>query len=237
MEINKIYNGDCLELMKQIEDNSIDIIITDPPYNFEVVGGAFKSENPSTSRDYLSKIIDGGYGKFNPDSFLKEAKRVLKKIRMVIFCNRFLIEKYIAFARENNLIFDIHIMAKNNPAPFKNNTYLSDIEYIMVIREHGTFFNKKSEFNDYRKFFLTNVRGDNLHPAQKPIEIIEKYIRVLSDEGDLILDPYIGSGTTAIACIKTNRNFIGIEMNKEYFKMSEDRIQKELSQSKLKIWH
>jgi len=228
LEINKVHCGDCLELIKQIEDKSIDLILSDPPYNFEVVGGAFKSENPSTSRDYLSKIIDGGYGEFNPDSFLKEAKRVLKKIRMVVFCNRFLVEKYILFARENNLIFDIHIMAKNNPAPFKNNTYLSDIEYIMIIREHGTFFNKDSKFTDYKKFYLTNVKPNNEHPAQKPIEIIRKYLRVLSQEGDIVLDPYLGSGTTAFGCKQLNRKFIGIEINEKYCEIAKKRLNQEV---------
>ena len=72
-----------------------------------------------------------------------------------------------------------------------------------------------------------------MHPTQKPIELFEYIIKTYSKEGDVILDNCIGSGTTALACIRTKRNFIGIELSEEYCKLSEERIQKELSQVKL----
>lgn len=223
---------DCLEGMKQMEDNSVDLIVTDPPYNFEVVGGAFKSNNPSTNRKYLANLIDMGCGKFNPKDYFNEWLRITKESKMIIFCNKFLIDKYINLGRKHKLIWDIHIMAKRNPPPFKNKQFLNDIEYIMVFRKSGSYFNDKCGFNNFRKVFWTKCFQNNLHPAQKDINIIKKYLKIFSKENDLICDPFMGSGTTAVACKQLNRNFIGFELSKEYCNIANER----LKQDNLKNW-
>ena len=114
-------------------------------------------------------------------------------------------------------------MAKSNPIPAYNNHHLSDLEYIIMIREKGTYFSKHKELNDFRKFFITSCKK-GIHPAEKPIELIERFIKVSSQENDLVFDPFMGSGTTGIACKKLNRNFVGFEIDKEYFNIAQERI-------------
>ena len=147
----------------------------------------------------------------------------MKKFYGYFFCNKSLIADYINFARENKYQFDVLVMAKSNPIPAYNNHHLSDLEYIIMIREKGTYFSKHKELNDFRKFFITSCKK-GIHPAEKPIELIERFIKVSSQENDLVFDPFMGSGTTGIACKKLNRNFVGFEIDKEYFNIAQERI-------------
>lgn len=223
LEINKIYNEDCMQGIKNIDDKSIDLVITDPPYKFENQGGGFYNKNISTQRSYLDSLKKINCCEFNPKEFLNIIKPKLKKFYGYFFCNKSLVEDYIAFARENKYYFDILVIAKSNPIPTYNNHHLSDLEYVIMIREKGTYFSKHKEINDYRKFYLTNCKKGK-HPAEKPLELIDRYIRVSSKEGDIVLDPFIGSGTTAISCINLNRNYIGFEIDTKYYNISNERI-------------
>ena len=115
-------------------------------------------------------------------------------------------------------------MAKSNPIPAKNNHFLHDLEYIVVIRETGAYFSANAPHKDYHKYSIVKSRTDNLHPAQKPIDVIAKYIRVLSEVGGRIADPFCGSGTTLLAARELGRKAIGAEINLEYCKMTRDRL-------------
>jgi len=222
--INQIIHGDCLEVMQDIPDKSIDLVLTDPPYNFEVKGGAFNKNNKSTKRKYLSELVDLKCDIFNPIDIINSLKRVMKKFNAVFFCNKFLLDKYIIIARENNFIFDVHIIGKNNPPPFNNNQYLNDIEFIFIMRENGCYFNMNTDYNNYRKIIMVNCVQKNIHPAQKNKNILIKYINVLSKKGDTILDPFAGSGTTAVACYETNRKYICIEKEEKYVNIAKKRL-------------
>lgn len=117
-------------------------------------------------------------------------------------------------------------MAKQNPIPSCNRHHLSDLEYIIMIREKGTYFAphlKDTPIDDYRKFYLTTC-SKGIHPAQKPVDLIRRFISLSSQEGDLVLDPFTGSGTTAIACQEENRNFIGFEKDEKYYNLASERI-------------
>ena len=114
-------------------------------------------------------------------------------------------------------------MAKSNPIPAFNNHHLNDLEYIVMMREKGSFFSHHKNIDDFRKFFMTNC-SKGVHPAQKPVELLERFIRVSSAENDIVLDPFMGSGSCCISAINTNRSFIGIELDKNYFDIAEKRI-------------
>jgi site-specific DNA-methyltransferase (adenine-specific) len=219
-----IYNADCRDILPLIPDKSIDLVLTDPPYNFEVVGGAFKSTNPSTNRNYLADLIDMGCGVFDPKEHFVNWVRVSRANSGVIFCNRFLVDKYITLARANNLIFDIHIMGKNNPPPFKNKQFLNDVEYIITIRNGGSTFNDDLNYDLYRKITMVNCQQDNDHPAQKDISVISKYALIFSNPEDIVLDPFLGSGTTAVACKVLGRKCIGIELEEKYCAIAVKRL-------------
>lgn len=217
--------GDCLELLKDIPDKSINLIVTDPPYKFENQGGGFYAKNKSTKRVYLDSLKNINCCEFNPYEFLNILKPKLEKFYGYFFCNKTLIEDYIKFARDNKYNFDVLVMAKSNPIPSFNNHHLSDLEYIILIREKGTYFSKHKEIDDFRKYYLTSCKK-GLHPAEKPVELLERFIKVSSKENDIVLDPFMGSGSTGVACVNTNRNFIGIELDEKYFKIAKERIEK-----------
>ncbi len=219
----KLINSDCYEALKEIPDKSIDLIVTDPPYKFENQGGGFYAKNNSTKRQYLDSLKNIKCCEFDPISFLNTIKPKMKNFYGYFFCNKSLVEEYIKFARENKFQFDILVMAKSNPIPAYNNHHLSDLEYIVMIREKGTYFSKHKEIDDYRKFYITNCKK-GLHPAEKQVDLLKRYIRVSSKENDIILDTFMGSGSTGVACKQLNRNFIGIEIDKKYFEIAKERI-------------
>lgn len=115
-------------------------------------------------------------------------------------------------------------MCKSNPIPAYNNHYMSDLEYIIVIREPGTYFSKAKDIELYRKWYMTNCKK-GIHPAEKPLELIRKFIQVGSPEGATVLDCFMGSGTTGVACKELNRNFIGIELDDKYYDLCCKRLE------------
>ena len=224
----KLLKGDCLELMKDIPDKSIDLVVTDPPYKFENQGGGFYARNKSTQRVYLDSLKNINCCEFNPYEFLNILKPKMKKFYGYFFCNKTLIEDYIKFARDNKYNFDVLVMAKSNPIPFYNNHHLSDLEYIILIREKGTYFSKHKDIDDYRKYYLTSCKK-GVHPAEKPIELLERFVKVSSKENDTILDCFMGSGSCGVAAINTGRSFIGIELDEKYFNIAKERIDNALN--------
>lgn len=145
-----------------------------------------------------------------------------------------MVDAYIKFAKENGYQYDILVMAKSNPIPAYNNHHLSDLEYIVMIREKGTYFSKHKNVDDYRKFYITKCR-QGVHPAEKPVELIQRFIRVSTQKNDTVLDCFMGSGTTGVACAKEGRNFIGIEIDQDCFRLAERRINTELDTNYLPL--
>lgn len=216
--------GDYAEVLNTIPDNSIDLIVTDPPYKFENQGGGFYSHKEPTYRQYLDSLEKIQCCEFEPTVFLNAVKPKLKQFYGYFFCNKTLVDEYIRFAKENRYQYDILVMAKSNPIPAYNNHHLSDLEYIVMIRDKGTYFSKHKTLDDYRKFYITNCKK-GLHPAEKPLELIQRFIRVSSKEGDTVMDCFMGSGTTGVACSNLNRSFIGIEIDEKYFTIASNRIE------------
>lgn len=224
-----LRKGNCYELIKEIPDKSIDLVITDPPYKFENQGGGFYAKNSSTKRKYLNNLKDIKCCEFEPTSFLNLLKTKMKKFYGYFFCNKSLIEDYIRFARENKFQFDLLVMAKSNPIPAYNNHHLSDLEYIVMIREKGTYFSKHKNIDDFRKFYITSCKK-GLHPAEKQVDLLKRFVRVSSKENDTILDTFMGSGSTGVACKELNRNFIGMEIEDKYFDIAKKRIEEKDNQ-------
>lgn len=203
MELNKIYQGDCLEVMKQIPDKSIDLIITDPPY-----GMNFQSNHRKQKH---KKII--GDDKF-PIEIIEEFKRIAKN-GIYIFC------------RWDNL-YQLP-KPKSVIAWVKNNWSMGDLKH-----EHGRQWEAIAFYNLENHQFIkrisdvihANRTGNKLHPTQKPVELLEEIIKC--NVGDVILDPFAGSGTTGVACKNLNRNFILIEQDENYCKIASERTGAEI---------
>lgn len=220
-----LKKGDCLELMKDIPDKSIDAVITDPPYNIS-------RENHFSSMG-RSGIDFGEWDKgFDQVSYLSEVFRVLKMGgTAVIFNSRENVGLLKQYADEHNLLFkDIIYWVKSNPMPRnRDRRYVTSVENAVTIVKKG----KKWTFNRQRPTYENGLfkypivsPKERIHPTQKPVQLMEDLVRIHSNENDVILDPFLGSGSTGITCINTNRNFIGMEVNEEYFNKAKNRIEK-----------
>ena len=224
MELNDIYYGDAYELIKQIDDKSIDLIITDPPYEFGV-GDICKYLNGATFAD---EIMENNINKGIDYSILNEFVRVLKKINCYIWCNKEQIFDYLQFfTKEHNCNFEIIVWGKTNPPPLLSGHFLKDKEYCLCFWETGVKMNFNYDIGKTIYYTPLNQLDKNqyLHPTIKPLNIIENLVKISSREGDVILDPFVGSGTTCVAAKRLGRKYIGFEINEKYYKIAKDRLQ------------
>lgn len=225
----KLLHGDCLELLAEIPDGSIDLIVTDPPYEIETQGGG--NDEIKAKLSVVRKELD----KYNISTgfnieILNQIIRVMKNINIYIWCNHKQIPLYLNYFVENlKCKFDILVWVKDNPVPLFNNKYLTDKEYCLYFRRGGYCQPESYDMARTAFFQPLNVKDKQTwnHPTVKPLNIIQTLILNSSKEGDLVLDPFMGSGTTGVACALTKRNFIGMEINEEFFKMAEQRIKTE----------
>lgn len=224
LELNKIYQGDCLEVMKEIEDGSIDLVITSPPYfnsghKYQRGTGFHYTQDVGEPLYIIFDMLELVYKKLKDDGlvcidlcFSYGETGVMRPFDII---NR--VRSKIGY-----FVNDIIIWHKNNPIPLKNrltNAY----EYIFVLSKHpiGEYQTKEYTHNVWQFPVSSGVKG---HSAVFPLELPKRILETFSKEGDLILDPFIGSGTTAIACKMLKRNYIGCEISKEYCKIAEERI-------------
>lgn len=231
IDIDKIYHQDCLEGMKLIPDKSVDLIVTDPPYLIETQGGGLYTQADKQYVKDLADIKDG----FSED-ILVELCRVMKKVNIYIFCSqKQIISLLDFFVTKRGCNWNLLSWHKDNPVPACGNKYLTDTEYLLFFREKGVKL--YGNFDTKKTYFCTPLnQADKAkwgHPTIKPLSIVRTVIFNSSEEGDLVLDPFIGSGTTALACIRENRHYLGFELNKEYFDIANRRIRLETSEPPL----
>ena len=240
----KIENKDCIEFLKGILDNSVDCIITDPPYMISQKGKSIGRKSLSSkSRDMDIKLDFGEWDNFEDEdsffkfteSWFKECARVLKpKGWIYIFFDKQKIGYFDLFLSKRYGIKGRTVFAwlKSNPVPsFRKVNWLSASEFIWVGSKGEcklkNFLMQKEMFN----YMITpnkSAYGETEHPTEKPLAVIKKLILVNSDEGDTILDCFVGSGTTAKACKELKRNFLGCEISKEYYEMALKRVSQEV---------
>lgn len=248
MEVNKVYNQDCLEGMKLISDHSIDCIICDLPYGSTSCSWDTIIPFDKLWEQYERIIKDNGaiilFGTEPFSSMLRMSNLKWYKYDLIwkksksgsAFC-----AKYRPISKHEN----ISIFCKNGGktiyhpqmkegTPYKRTHKISECD----INNHQIGFNRKEVVSVNEGFRYPDTildfqqkwrRQDQIHPTQKPVELIEWLIRTYSNDGDLILDNCMGSGTTAIACMRTGRQFIGFETDETYYNIILDRIQKEKS--------
>jgi len=251
LKLNSVNQGDCLELMKFIPDKSIDAIISDPPYGttackwdtiipFEPLWEQYKriikdngaivltASQPFTSALVMSNIKMFKYEwiwiKNRITGFANAKKQPLRNY-----------EDILVFSKERTNYFPQDLVridkkCKNGKSVGGESlrTNIDDSKNKGSLRTEGKEYIQ--EFTGYPKQTLTNIKEDTnkLHPTQKPVALFEYFIKTYTNEGDLVLDNCMGSGTTGVACKNINRNFIGIELDPEYFKIAEKRINENL---------
>lgn len=223
MDDININQGNCLELMKNLPNNSVDLVVIDPPYEFVAHGGggAFGSKK----RDYHNELERDSLTEGFDVKVLDELMRVMKRVNIYIWCNKEQIKQYLDYFQDYNM--DLITWHKTNPVPTCNNKYLSDTEYLLFFREKGV--KVYGSYHTKRKFYVTQTNKKDkekyCHPTVKPIEIMRNIIINSSQENEVVLDCFMGSGTTGVACVETNRKFIGYELDDGYFKIAKERIE------------
>ncbi len=232
----EIHNRDCVEVMKEMVDKNmkIPLIVMDPPYEFKntQTGGksdlnrSFQKSQTEIKEKQLTEGIDY-------EIILPLLTKLQDNTNIYIWCNKEQIPKYLEYyVSKLGCSFDLIKWVKTNPVPTFNNKYMSDTEYCLYFRKGG-FCNPQS-YEDGSTLFThpINRKDKNLynHPTIKPIEIIDRLVRNSSKEGDLVFDPFMGSGTTGVSALTHDRRFIGCEIDKEYFHNASLRIKNTLDQ-------
>lgn len=234
---NKIINADCMDILRQLPDKCIDLVLTDPPYlyNESDNGGGGMLERRKYTQEIITKLggekgLDKGIDIKNILTILKN--KFKKGFNGVFFCNQNQLLDYILFAKENDYRFNVCVWHKLNPAPLCNNKYLDDIEFIVNIKSNDYLI--MGDYNTKSRVFESSVNKKDKelynHPTIKPEKLVKKFLINHSNENDLVLDCFSGSGTTAIACHKLKRRFICIEKDKEYYEASVKRLEEEQRQ-------
>lgn len=218
-----LRHGDSRNLLKEVADESIDLIVTDPPYRV-ISGGCGYTPNHQRPSGILksndSKIFT--HNDITFDEYVYELYAVLKSpghlYMMVNFLN---LEAALSALRGAG--FEIHnllVWEKNNATP--NRWYMKNVEYTIFARKGpARAINDKGSKTCHR---FNNITGNKVHPTEKPIDLMRFYIENSSQPGDLVLDPFFGSGATAIACKLSGRRFIGFEIDREYYEIAMQRL-------------
>lgn len=217
-----LRQGDCTELLKRIPDGSIDLVVTDPPYLIKTSGAGIYKQADKQYVKQLDNMKDG-----LSEDILDELVRAMKKINIYLFCSQKQIIPFLKyFVEKRNCNWNLLCWHKTNPVPACGNKYLTDTEFILFFREKGVRVG--GEFSTKRTYYVTPLNQSDKkrygHPTIKPVEIIQNLIINSSQRGDTVVGPFMGSGTTGVACVNTNRDFIGFELDERYFEIACKRI-------------
>ena len=236
----ELYNADCLEKMKEIENKSIDCIICDLPYgttscSWDIIipfdklweqynriikdNGAIIlfGQEPFSSLVRCSNLKDYKYDIYWEKERLTNINQVKKRVGKTI--------ETISIFYKKQCTYNPQMIKYDGPLrsnKVKNGTLgkLTDTNEKKVFEYHDTGYRYPTQVWRFKRDCLKS----NLHPTQKPLALVEELVKTFTNEGDLVLDNTMGSGTTGLACKNLKRNFIGIEMNEEYFKIAQERI-------------
>lgn len=224
--MSTIYNENCLDILKTIPDDSIDLIVTDPPYKITsrgssgTMGGYWKSDIAKKGRIFKNNNI-------SCKEYLPEFYRILKeKTICYVMCNNTNLQEMMNVGVESGFSFvKCLIWEKGNK--ICGRYYMNCFEYIILFRKGGDRTINDCGTPDILKVPIKKLKdenGKNLHDTEKPVELMEILVKNSSNENEIVLDPFMGIGSTGVACKNLGRNFIGIEIDEKYFKIAEERI-------------
>ena len=234
LDINKIkdyklFNADCFKKMKQIPDNSINLILCDPPYN--LANYSTGNMNFSWRAEVNNDVAEWDEKPLNPADLVSEFKGIIKPDgNIFIFTSYNLIGKYHEVFDPVFDTFQFMVWHKTNPIPnIRKSPFLNSCELIVCLwnKGHTWNFSKQNEMHNFieNPICMGTERLKNpKHPTQKPVKILEHIIKIASNENDIVLDMFMGVGSTGVACLNLNRRFIGIEIDKTYFEASVERL-------------
>ena len=252
---NKIYNEDCMETMKRMPDNFIDLMLTDPPYNTTACEWEYAINFKLLWKEWLRIVKPNGVFIFTASqpftTDLIMSNRAIFKYEIIwdkVVGNNPYAAKYQPMRIHENICVFYREQPTYNPIKkkreLKNQRPNSRGEKANVKEYNDTVFgNRKNGYaNDYDDTtvnpksiieFMKHPNSIGLHPTQKPVDLFRYLIKTYSNENNTVFDGYMGSGTTAIACIKEKRNYIGSELDEKYFETALKRLEDEQRQLKI----
>ena len=217
--------------MKNIEDGSVDLVVADPPYK-TITGGKNNGKNAKRPKGVLNE--NNGlfeHQNIKISSWMPEIYRVLKEgSHCYIFTNSLNLQEMLNEATKAGFkLHNLLVWEKNNYTP--SQYYMKNCEYVLFLRKgKSKWINNIGDSKTVHKF--NNIIGGKLHPTEKPVDLLEYYLLNSSELNDIVFDPFMGSGSTGVACLNTNRDFIGIELDERYFNIAQNRIEEAANKTK-----
>ena len=242
--LNKIYNEDCLKTLSRIPDCSIDLIITSPPYNKNFYTKKAKIKDYDTS-NFRTIDYDAYNDNLAPKDYIEWQTLILKECCRVLKDNGSIFYNHMDILNNHNTIHptfvydfavkQVLIWDRFNTPKLDNNYFYPINEYIFWIKKNKDAKTKFNKNNLAFKSSIIRLSADtkNQHPAPYPLELPNNFILSCTDENDIVYDPFMGSGTTAIASIINKRNYLGSEISKNYYTASMKRIEQHKNQTRL----
>ncbi|MBS5307661.1 site-specific DNA-methyltransferase [Clostridium sp.] len=230
MDNIKILNENSIDVMSKIGDESVDLIITDPPYPTTKRGGTGNSGGMCKKKEFSSgKVFK--HNDIKPQEYIPEFYRILKEgTHCYIMTNHVNLYEILTVAKETGFHF-IKSLIWNKGNKIMGQAYMSQFEYILFFRK-GKFkkINKcgTADILDIPNKKTKDEDGKNLHDTEKPIELMKILVENSSQEGEIVLDPFLGIGATGLACKELNRKFVGVELDENYFNIAKNRIESKL---------
>lgn len=222
----KILHGDCLEIMNDIPDESIDLLVTDPPYRTTSRGNSGNSGG-MLQKDINKKGRVFTYNDIDCEKYAPEFYRILKDGSHCYIMTNHVNLIHILNVLTNAGFHFIKSLVWNKGNKIMGQYYMSQFEYILFFRKgKGIRINHcgTSDILSVKNVKTKDENGKNLHDTEKPVDLMQILVDNSSKENDTVFDPFMGIGSTGIACQNTNRNFIGIEIDNEYFNIAKQRL-------------
>lgn len=223
-----VHQGDATEWLRSLPDSSAQLIVTDPPYDIKNTTPGGNSKLARSMDNTQNQLVHHKLDQCQGIEWCKEVKRIQgRKINCYIWCNKAQIPQYFSyFVDKLKCSFDIIIWHKPNTPPTFYNKWMSDKEYCLYFRK-GAWCMPENYQDASTMFTHPTNKADKLlynHPTVKPLEIIRRLIRNSSKPGEMVIDPFLGSGTTGVAAILEDRQFLGCELDETFATMATARI-------------
>lgn len=222
----KLYKGDCVEVMKSLPSNSVDLIVTDPPYRVTSKGcSGTMSGYWAEDRTNKGKIFDNN--DTDIEDYIDGFYRILKDgTHCYIMCNQLNLPHFLEMIGKSEFKY-VKCLIWDKGNKICGRFYMNCFEYIIMLRK-----GRERPINDCGMPDILRVpniktldkEGKNIHDSEKPIRLMSILIEQSTNEGEVVFEPFMGSGTTGVASVQSKRNFIGVEIDDKYFDLAEKRI-------------
>lgn len=208
-----LINDDSLNFIKTIPANSIDLVLTDPPYGIEFQSHRRKEIYDKIKNDNSLEWLG---------NFFSECNRIMKdNTAIYCFCSWHNVDIFKKAFEKNFKLKNVLVWVKNNHGSGDlQASYAPKYEFIL----YGNKGRRKFTGKRMEDVFFANKTGNKLHPTEKPVDLLMSFILNSSNENDLVFDPFMGSGSTGEACMRTNRKFLGVELDENYYNTSKIRL-------------